>query len=70
MAKYSRLPREEVIAMSIALNARGAMEIIMAKFALSAGVINNEFFLSLVIMALGTTLIIKPLFRLYPLGPT
>ncbi|MBX3020546.1 MAG: cation:proton antiporter [Bdellovibrionales bacterium] len=62
-AKYLKFPREEAFALPLALNARGAMEVIMAKFALNAGVITSELFVSLVVMALGTSLIIKPILR-------
>lgn len=63
MGKHLKLPTKENFALSITLNARGAMEVLMAKFALAAGVITNDLFVSLVFMALATSLVIKPIFR-------
>lgn len=47
----------------IALNARGAMEIVLGTLALSFHMISNELFVSLVIMALFTSLITGPLLK-------
>lgn len=63
-AKQAKLPKEESFAISLALNARGAMEIVMASFAVQAGLIDSTLFLSLVIMAISTSLLIKPVFQL------
>ena len=63
-AKHAQIVSTERNAISLALNARGAMELVMANSALQAGLINHELFLSLLIMAIGTSLIIKPMFRL------
>ena len=46
--------------MACALNARGAMEIVLANFAYQSKLISVELLTSLVIMAIGTTFLIKP----------
>ncbi len=63
-AKQAGLAREECFAIAMALNARGAMEIVMAGFAVEAGLIDSTLFLSLVIMAIGTSLLVKPAIQL------
>jgi len=45
------------------LNARGAMEIVLAEVALSAGIIDERIFLALVVMAILTTLVSAPAIR-------
>lgn len=65
MAKLSGMERSEIFPTAISLNARGAMEIIMAKFALAAGLISNQMFVSLVAMALATSLMVKPFIRTF-----
>jgi len=45
------------------LNARGAMEIVLAEIALSAGIIDERIFLALVVMAILTTLVSAPAIR-------
>jgi Kef-type K+ transport system membrane component KefB/mannitol/fructose-specific phosphotransferase system IIA component (Ntr-type) len=47
-------------AVGFGLNARGAMEIILAMLALDAGLIQIQLFVALVVMALGTSLISGP----------
>ena len=46
------------------MNARGAMEIILGLIALESGLINETIFVSLVIMALITSMSSGPLMRL------
>lgn len=50
----------EAMAVGVGLNARGAMEIILALLALEAGVIRQELFVALVVMALATSLLSGP----------
>jgi Kef-type K+ transport system membrane component KefB/mannitol/fructose-specific phosphotransferase system IIA component (Ntr-type) len=45
------------------LNARGAMEIILALLALEAGLIKMQVFVALVVMALGTSLVSGPMMK-------
>ncbi|HEX8792515.1 MAG TPA: cation:proton antiporter [Polyangiaceae bacterium] len=51
-------------AVGFGLNARGAMEIILALLALDAGLIRMQVFVALVVMALGTSLISGPTMKL------
>jgi mannitol/fructose-specific phosphotransferase system IIA component (Ntr-type) len=55
--------RREALAVGFAMNARGAMEIILGLLALQAGVIGERLFVSLVVMALFTSVISGPLIR-------
>jgi Kef-type K+ transport system membrane component KefB/mannitol/fructose-specific phosphotransferase system IIA component (Ntr-type) len=45
------------------LNARGAMEIILALLALEAGLLKEQVFVALVVMALGTSLVSGPMMK-------
>jgi mannitol/fructose-specific phosphotransferase system IIA component (Ntr-type) len=51
------------MAVGFGLNARGAMEIILALLALEAGVIKPELFVALVVMALATSLLSGPVMK-------
>lgn len=51
-------------AVGFGLNARGAMEIILALLALDAGLLRMQVFVALVVMALGTSLISGPTMKL------
>lgn len=51
------LPKRKAIAVGLGLNARGAMEIVLASTALDYGLIEGRIFVALVIMALATTVI-------------
>ena len=53
----------ESIAVGFGKNARGAMEIILSIVALENGIINETIFVSLVIMALVTTMTSGPFMR-------
>jgi Kef-type K+ transport system membrane component KefB len=50
-------------AVGVAMNARGAMEVILGSLALRAGLIGEPMFVSLVVMALVTSLIAGPLIQ-------
>ena len=50
-------------AVGVAMNARGAMEVILGSVALRAGLIGEPMFVSLVVMALVTSLISGPLIQ-------
>lgn len=54
------LPRHESWAVGFAMNARGAMEIILGLLALQNGLIGERMFVSLVVMALVTSMIAGP----------
>lgn len=56
-------PWREALAVGFALNARGAMEIVLASAALEVGMIERRLFVALVIVAVGTSLISGPALR-------
>ena len=55
--------KREALATGFGMNARGAMEIILGLIALEAGIINETIFVSLVIMALVTSITSGPLMK-------
>ncbi len=57
------LKTKEALAVGFALNARGAMEILLAKQALDAGLIDPTLFVALVLMAVLTSLLSAPALR-------
>jgi Kef-type K+ transport system membrane component KefB len=57
------LRTRDVTIVAFGLNARGAVEIIVAGVALAAGVIDDRIFLALVVMALLTTTVSVPIIR-------
>jgi Kef-type K+ transport system membrane component KefB len=57
------LPASDSLALGAALNARGAMEILLAGVALESGIIGERLFVSLVVMALATSVMSAPLLR-------
>jgi len=59
-AKLTGLSWREAAAVGFGLNARGAMEIILALLAREAGLIDDRIFVALVTMAIGTSLIAGP----------
>jgi Kef-type K+ transport system membrane component KefB len=59
-ARISGLPVRQSAAIGFALNARGAMEMILATVARDAGLINDRIFVALIVMALVTSLISGP----------
>lgn len=62
-AYWSGLPRREIWAVGFAMNSGGAMEIIIGLLALQAGIIHQELFVALVVMAIVTSMISGPLMR-------
>lgn len=63
-AKWAGFPRRQTWAMGFALNARGAMEIVLALLALQYGVIGEDLFVALVVVALATALMAGPLMQI------
>jgi Kef-type K+ transport system membrane component KefB/mannitol/fructose-specific phosphotransferase system IIA component (Ntr-type) len=59
-AKWSGMSGRESMAIGFGMNARGAMEIILGLLALEFGVISEDLFVALVIMAIGTTMLSGP----------
>lgn len=66
-AKFGGMSWSESAAIGFGLNARGAMEIILGILALEAGIIGNEMFVALVIMALFTSMTAGPLLKYFML---
>jgi Kef-type K+ transport system membrane component KefB len=62
---FSVIEQKDFDAVGFGLNARGAMEIILATLALNAGLIGDKIFVGLVIMALVTSLSSGPLMKKY-----
>jgi Kef-type K+ transport system membrane component KefB/mannitol/fructose-specific phosphotransferase system IIA component (Ntr-type) len=62
-ARAGGLAWKEAGAVGFGLNARGAMEIILALLALDAGLIKEQLFVALVVMALGTSLLSGPVMK-------
>jgi Kef-type K+ transport system membrane component KefB len=63
-ARWGGMPTRDRWAVSFAMNARGAMEIILGLLALEAGIIRQRLFVALVVMAIFTSAISGPLIRL------
>jgi Kef-type K+ transport system membrane component KefB len=62
-ARSSGYPWSESLVVGFGMNARGAMEIILASLALQAGLIREDMFVALVIMALVTSMTSGPMMR-------
>ncbi len=62
-AKWGGMQSREAWAVGFAMNARGAMEIILGLLALEAGVIGQQLFVALVVMAIVTSAMSGPLMR-------
>jgi len=59
--RLARLPNQEVLALGIGLNARGALEIVIATVGLSLGVLNTRSYTVVVLMAIVTSMAAPPL---------
>jgi Kef-type K+ transport system membrane component KefB/mannitol/fructose-specific phosphotransferase system IIA component (Ntr-type) len=59
-ARFGGMRWREATAVGFGMNARGAMGIILATIARDAGLLGNEVFVALVVMALGTSLLSGP----------
>jgi Kef-type K+ transport system membrane component KefB/mannitol/fructose-specific phosphotransferase system IIA component (Ntr-type) len=62
-ARWGGMSRREAWAVGYAMNARGAMEIILGLLALEAGVIRQRLFVGLVVMAIVTSAMSGPMMR-------
>lgn len=67
-ARLGGMDARAAIGVGLAMNARGAMEMILGVLALQAGLIHEPMFVALVIMALVTSLISGPAIRLVVKG--
>lgn len=68
-AYLARLPTRTGLAVSFGMNARGAMEIILALLALQYGIIQNEVFVALVLLAVLSSLVSGPLMNVFITTP-
>ena len=62
-SRLARLNHPEALAVGFAMNARGSTEIILATVGLRMGVLNQQIFTIIVIMAMVTTVCMPPLLR-------
>ncbi len=62
-ARATGLPNREALGIGTLMNARGLMELIIINIGLQRGIISEELFATLVIMAVVTTLMASPLFE-------
>ncbi len=62
-ARIAGLDRREGIALGTALNARGALEIVIATVGLSLGVLNDASYAIVVVMAIATSVMAPPMLR-------
>lgn len=62
--RFGKFKVMESLAMGIGLNARGAMELVLALLGLSAGIISQSLFSMIVMVAVITSLITPPLLRM------
>jgi len=63
-ALWGGLTKQESLAVGFGMNARGAMEIILALLALQAGLINQKLFVAIVVMAVVTSVMAGPALQL------
>ena len=63
-ARWGDMTKRDAWAVGFAMNARGAMEIILGLLALQAGIIRPRLFVALVIMAIVTSMISGPAIRI------
>jgi Kef-type K+ transport system membrane component KefB len=61
-ARATGVPNREALGIGVLMNARGLMELIIINIGLRRGVISQELFAMLVIMAIVTTLMASPIF--------
>jgi Kef-type K+ transport system membrane component KefB len=62
-SRLARLPRREGLALGVGLNARGAVEIVVATVGISLGVLNQGSYTVVVLMAMATSMMAPPLLR-------
>jgi Kef-type K+ transport system membrane component KefB/nucleotide-binding universal stress UspA family protein len=63
-SRFAGLPRREGLALGVGLNARGAVEIVVATVGLSIGVLNPSSYTLVVLLAIVTSMMAPPLLRL------
>jgi Kef-type K+ transport system membrane component KefB len=63
-AKAARMGTRESLALSVGLNARGAVEVVIATVGLTIGVLSSGVYTAIVVMAIITSMMAPPLLRL------
>ena len=61
-ARATGVPQREALGIGVLMNARGLMELIIINIGLQRGIITEELFAALVVMAVVTTLMASPIF--------
>src|ERR1043166_90215 len=61
--KLGGLTAREAFALGVGMNARGTTEVIVATIGLSIGVLSQEFYTLIVVMAITTTMLMPPMLR-------
>jgi Kef-type K+ transport system membrane component KefB/mannitol/fructose-specific phosphotransferase system IIA component (Ntr-type) len=69
-ARLGGLSRTDSWAIGFGMNARGAMEIILGLLALELGIISNELFVALVVLALASSIVSGPMMNRFVRRPT
>jgi Kef-type K+ transport system membrane component KefB len=67
-ALWGGLTLRESLAVGFGMNARGAMEIVLGLLALQAGLINEQLFVALVVMAVITSIMAGPMLQYFLTG--
>ncbi len=67
-ALWGRLTLKESLAVGFGMNARGAMEIVLGLLALQAGLITEQLFVALVVMAILTSIMAGPMLQYFITG--
>lgn len=67
-ARIARLSNREGLALAVGLNARGAVEVVIATVGLTIGVLNTASYTAIVVMAIVTSVMAPPLLRLIVRG--
>ena len=62
-ARLGGLPKWEALSVGVGLNARGAMELVIAAVGLSIGILNEASYAIIVVIAITTTVMAAPLLR-------
>ncbi|HEU0257032.1 MAG TPA: cation:proton antiporter [Microbacteriaceae bacterium] len=67
-ARLARLGGRESLALAVGLNARGAVEVVIATVGLTIGVLSGSVYTAIVVMAIVTSMMAPPLLRLIVRG--
>lgn len=62
-ARLSRIPRRDALGLGVALNGRGALQVILATAGLSAGIISPSTFTVVILVAIASSVAVPPVLR-------